>query len=94
MFKIKLQLQNLSKKPILNTLVVLSHNMNIYKLRDRNPMLPVMIPQLNYKLDIEVENIDPTGANDVIKVFVMDTQSTIPLISANIQMPVSEIFME
>ena len=74
----------MSKKPILNTLVVLSLNLNIYKLRDRNPMLPVMIPQLTYKLDIEVENIDPTGANDVIKVFVMDTQSTVPLISANI----------
>lgn len=53
-----------------------------------------MIPNLTYKLDIEVENIDPTGANDLIKVFVIDTQSTVPLISANIQMPVSEIFLE
>jgi hypothetical protein len=58
--------------------------MNIYKLRDRNPIIPLMIPQLTYKLDIEVENIDPTGANDLIKVFVIDTQSTVPLISANI----------
>lgn len=68
--------------------------MNIYKLKDRNPILPLMIPQLTYKLDIEVENIDATGSNDVIKVFVIDTQSTVPLISANIQMPVSEIFIE
>ena len=68
--------------------------MNIYKLRDRNPILPVMIPMLTYKVDLEVENIDPTGANDLIKVFVIDTVSTVPLISANIQMSVSEIFME
>jgi len=68
--------------------------MNIYKLRDRNPILPVMIPMLTYKVDLEVENIDPTGANDIIKVFVIDTVSTVPLISANIQMPVSEIFIE
>lgn len=74
--------------------MTLSHNTNIYKLRDRNPIIPLMIPNLTYKLDIEVENIDPTGANDLIKVFVIDTQSTVPLISANIQMPVSEIFLE
>lgn len=68
----------------MNTLVTISHNMNIYKLRDRNPIIPLMIPMLNYKVDLEVENIDPTGANDMIKVFVIDTISTIPLISANI----------
>ena len=43
-----------------------------------------MLPNLTYKVDIEVENIDPTGANDMIKVFVIDTQSTVPLITANI----------
>lgn len=74
----------MNKKPILNTLITLSHNLNIYKLRDRNPIIPLMLPNLTYKVDIEVENIDPTGANDLIKVFVIDTHSTVPLISANI----------
>ncbi len=68
----------------MNTLITLSHNLNIYKLRDRNPIIPLMLPNLTYKVDIEVENIDPTGANDTIKVFVIDTQSTVPLITANI----------
>lgn len=53
-----------------------------------------MLPNLIYKVDLEVECLDATGANDVIKVFVIDKQTTVPLISANIQMPISEIMIE
>lgn len=74
--------------------VCLSQNFQIYKLRDRNPVLPMMLPNLIYKVDIEIECLDATGANDVVKVFVIDRESTVPLISANIQMPVSEIVVE
>lgn len=53
-----------------------------------------MLPNLIYKVDVEIECLDQTGANDIIKVFVIDRTSTVPLISANIQMPVSEIIIE
>ena len=56
--------------------------------------LPLMLPNLTYKVDIEVENIDPTGANDIIRVFVIDQTSTVPLITANLQMPVSELNLD
>ena len=74
----------------MNTQISLTFNQNIYKLRNRNPLLPVMIPNLTYKVDVEVENIDPTGAADLIKVFVFNKESTIPLITANLSMPISE----
>jgi Bardet-Biedl syndrome 1 protein len=93
-FKIKLQLQNLNKKPFHNLQVTLALNQSIYKLRDRNPTLPLMLPNVVYKVDLEVECLDQTGANDTIKVFVMDRVSTVPLITANIQMPVSEVNLE
>jgi hypothetical protein len=61
-------------------------------------MIPLMLPNLTYKIDLTIENIDVTGANDVIKVFVIDAsgnqQATVPMITANIQMPVSEINIE
>lgn len=61
-------------------------------------MIPLMLPNLTYRVDLTIENIDVTGANDVIKVFVIDAsgnqQATVPLITANIQMPVSEINIE
>jgi hypothetical protein len=56
--------------------------------------MPLLVPNLNYKIDVDVENIDPSGAADTIKVFVFSKESTVPLITANISMPMSEINME
>ena len=53
-----------------------------------------MLPQLLYKCDLEIECLDTTGASDVLKVFVIDSVSTVPLISASIQMPISEVVIE
>lgn len=52
--------------------------------------MPLLLPNLTYKIDIDVENIDPTGASDLIKVFVFNQESTIPLITANLSMPLAE----
>lgn len=62
----------------------------IYKLRNRNPVVPLMVPNLVYKVDVEVECVDPTGANDTIKILVFDKESSIPMITANVQMPMCE----
>lgn len=83
-------MQNLGKSPITDTHIVLNYNESIYKLRNRNPKVPMMIPGLQYKIDIEIECIDPTGANDTIRVFVFNKDSNVPLITANLQMPVCE----
>ena len=73
----------------------LGFNENIYKLKTgKSPFLPLLVPNLNYKIDVEVDNIDPAGAADVIKVFVFNKESTVPLITANISMPLSEINMD
>ena len=47
-------------------------------------MLPLMVPMLTYKIDMLVECVDATGANDMIKVIVMTHTSTVPLITANL----------
>ena len=74
----------------MNTHITLNFNENIYKLKNRNPFLPLMIPNLLYKIDVEVINIDPTGASDLIRVFVFNNESTLPMITANLSMPLSE----
>ena len=93
-FRIKLEISNLSKKPILNSRICLNFRDTIYKQRGNSPELPVLLPSLIYKVNVEVECIDPTGANDIIKVFIIDTASTVPLIAANLNMPVSELNMD
>ena len=89
-FKIKLELQNLGKTCLADINVVLNFNEAIYRLKNRNPKVPIMLPQLNYKIDTEIECIDPTGAGDIVKVFIFNKESTLPLITANIQMPMCE----
>ena len=64
----------------------------VYKLKSpRHPFVPILVPNLTYKLDVDVENIDPNGAADIIKVFVFNQESTVPLITANLSMPLSEV---
>lgn len=75
---------------MVDTNIVLNFNENVYKLRNGNKKVAMMIPQLVYNIDVEIECIDPTGANDMVKIFVFNKESSIPLITANIQMPVCE----
>jgi len=89
-FKIKLELQNLSKKCLVDTHIVLQLNELIYKLRNRNPKVPIMIPNLQYHIDIEIECVDPLGSGDIVKIFVFNKESSMPLITANLQMPMCE----
>ena len=84
MFKIKLELQNIGKQCLTDTKLVLNFNETIYRLRTKNPHLPMMIPQLEYKVDVQIECIDPMGASDVVRVFVFNNESSLPLITANI----------
>jgi hypothetical protein len=45
---------------------------------------------LEYIHIVEIESIDPTGANDVVKIFICDKGNSCPLISAYVNMPISE----
>ena len=74
--------------------VNLGFNDAIYKLKGSSPYFPILVPTLNYKVDLDIINIDPSGAADVVKVFVFNKDSTVPLITANISMPLSEVNME
>ena len=68
----------------MNSRIVLTFNENVYKLRNRHPIVPVLIPGVNHKVDVEVENIDATGASDLIRVFLVSAESSVPLITANL----------
>jgi len=57
-FKIKLQLTNTSSKSVTDIKVVLNYSENIYKMKTKNPTLPLMIPNVVYNKDVLVENID------------------------------------
>ena len=56
--------------------------------------IPALIPRINYRLDAEVECLDSCGGADAIRVFVSSAQSTLPVLSAVVNMPVSEVLLQ
>ena len=80
---------------MMNVHVVLSFNETVYKLKSaRMPYVPLLVPTLTYKVDVDIENIDPNGSAALVKVFVFNHESTIPLITANLSMPMSEVNLD
>ena len=56
--------------------------------------LPVLVPSLPYPIEIMVESIDPNGTNDTVKIFVLDKNKNVPVVTAVVNMPISEINVE
>lgn len=95
LFKIKLEIQNLSKKTMVGTRVMLSYDTDIYKVNSKDFFKQMtLLPQITYNQEILVENIDENGAADLIRVFVYNDASSMPLITANLNMPLSEVDIE
>lgn len=95
LFKIKLEIQNLSKKTMIGTRVMLSYDTDIYKVNSKDFFKQMtLLPQITYNQEILVENIDENGAADLIRVFVYNATSSMPLITANLNMPLSEVDIE
>lgn len=49
--------------------------------------------QVQYKVEVPLACVDETGAADAIKVFLGGPSSCVPLISAIVSMPLSEVAM-
>ncbi|KAJ1632773.1 bardet-Biedl syndrome 1 family protein [Pavlovales sp. CCMP2436] len=90
LFKLKLNLQNMGSKPIHELEMSLSGNPMLYRLRTRVLKLPLLLPSLTYRCECDVESIDESGASDAIRVYVCNTTSKLPIISAVVNMPLSE----
>ena len=56
--------------------------------------LPVLVPGVAYPIEVVLENIDPNGTNDTLKIFVLEKTKSIPIVTAVVNMPVSEINVE
>jgi Bardet-Biedl syndrome 1 protein len=95
LFKIKLEIQNLSKATMVGTRVMLSYDTDVYKVVSKEFFKQMtLLPQITYNQEILIENIDENGAADLIRVFVYNDASSMPLITANLNMPLSEIDIE
>uniref|UniRef100_A0A4X1TPX6 Bardet-Biedl syndrome 1 N-terminal domain-containing protein n=1 Tax=Sus scrofa TaxID=9823 RepID=A0A4X1TPX6_PIG len=90
-FKLTLHLQNVSAaRPIVGLQVCFLYNEVLYALPRAFFKVPMLVPGLSYPLETFVESLSDKGISDIIKVLVLREGQSAPLLSAHINMPVSE----
>uniref|UniRef100_V9KTN1 BBSome complex member BBS1 n=1 Tax=Callorhinchus milii TaxID=7868 RepID=V9KTN1_CALMI len=90
-FKLTLNLQNTSaNQPSINLLISFMYDENLYSMERGFFKLPMLVPGLNYPIQTVVDCRSDKGVADTIKVFVLQVGRSSPLLTAHINMPVSE----
>ncbi|KAG8563635.1 hypothetical protein GDO81_016157 [Engystomops pustulosus] len=90
-FKLILNLQNTSvNRPSMQLLISFLYDEQLYRLRPAFFKVPLLVPGLNYPIETFVDCCTDKGISDIIKVFVLREGKSTPLLTAHINMPVSE----
>ncbi|KAJ8265989.1 hypothetical protein GJAV_G00123850 [Gymnothorax javanicus] len=90
-FKLTLNIQNTAAcRPIMNLAISFRYDETLYSMRNAFFQIPLLVPGLNYPIDTFVECLSDKGISDIIKVFVLREGKSSPLLTAHINMPVSE----
>ena len=76
---------------LLAVLQVLLYNRQLYKAENDQLQLPVLLPLLQYHFDIQIRCLDPEAGVDALKVLLHSKKSSVPLLSALVKMPLSEL---
>eukprot|EP00698_Gefionella_okellyi_P003862 TRINITY_DN13580_c0_g1_i1.p1 TRINITY_DN13580_c0_g1~~TRINITY_DN13580_c0_g1_i1.p1 ORF type:complete len:572 (-),score=130.88 TRINITY_DN13580_c0_g1_i1:93-1808(-) len=93
-FRLRLQLTNAGTKTVSDVHVVVLFNSAVYKVQCPYVQLPLLVPGLSYECEVALTNVDPTGCADSVRVHVVSATSAIPLITAIVNMPPSELPLE
>ncbi|XP_029625896.1 BBSome complex member BBS1 isoform X2 [Salmo trutta] len=90
-FKLTLNIQNTAAcRPVMNLAISFLYDESLYSMRTAFFKIPLLVPGLNYPIDTFVECLSDKGISDIIKVFVLREGKSAPLLTAHINMPVSE----
>jgi len=90
-FKIKLEVQNGGTKPLMGIPVAFDFNRNLYIMKKSQMVLPILLPGLMCHYEADIECFDENGGADVVKILLLNPNSTVPLVSAIVNMPRSEL---
>jgi Bardet-Biedl syndrome 1 protein len=93
-FKIKLNIQNAGNKSMTNVPMTCGYNHDLYRLKNGLRFIPLLVPGLLYHYDVDVECIDKNGGADAIRIFICNPKSCVPVISAIVNMPMSEPILD
>ena len=89
-FKIVLNVQNTGKKSVTDLPVTYAWNESLYKIDKPIIFMPLLIPGVMYQFYVDVTCISESGGADIISIFVLSKTSCVPIITAVVNMPLSE----
>lgn len=90
-FKLTLNIQNTAAcRPVMNLAISFFYDENLYRMRSPYLRIPLLVPGLVYPVETFVECMSDKGISDIIKVFVLHDGRSSPLLTAHINMPISE----
>lgn len=89
-FKIMVRIQNAGSTSLNDVPVHCTTNPALYRIPKPCFFLPILVPQQVYFLEVPVVSINENGGTAAVRIFLASQQSHVPLISAVVQMPISE----
>lgn len=90
-FKLTLNVQNTAAcRPVMNLAISFLYDESLYRMRNPYMRIPLLVPGLIYPVETFVECTSDKGISDIIKVFILHEGRSSPLLTAHINMPVSE----
>mmetsp|Transcript_76152 Transcript_76152/g.174445 ORF Transcript_76152/g.174445 Transcript_76152/m.174445 type:complete len:608 (-) Transcript_76152:73-1896(-) len=89
-FKILIRIQNTGANILYDIPVTVSTNQALYRVHRPAQYLPLLVPRQLYLLEVPLTCINEQQGTDVVRVFLCSTDSHVPIISASVNMPISE----
>lgn len=91
LFKIKIDITNTGQKALVKVPITFVYNQKIYGMKQSIVEIPVLVPNVQYKLAHDVLLIDETAGADSIRIMICNPQSAVPIITAVVNMPLADI---
>mmetsp|Transcript_100526 Transcript_100526/g.260158 ORF Transcript_100526/g.260158 Transcript_100526/m.260158 type:complete len:591 (-) Transcript_100526:50-1822(-) len=89
-FKVVVRVQNAGVHAIYDVPLMCTTNPNLYRVPKPCFYLPILVPQQVYIVEIPVTCINEIGGTDCVRMFLCSQSSNVPIISAIVNMPISE----
>lgn len=89
-FKVVVRVSNAGAHALYDVPLMCTTNPNLYNVPKPCFNLPILVPQQSYILEIPVTCINEMGGTDAVRIFLCSKTANLPMISAVVNMPISE----
>jgi len=89
-FKVVVRVQNAGVHALYDVPLMCTTNPTLYRVPKPCFYLPILVPQQVYLIEIPVTCVNENGGTDCVRMFLCSQTSNVPIISAIVNMPISE----